>query len=135
MTGSNRRPYACKAYALPAELIVHKYVDITSRLAFLYPQRLDAHLSWSALPLLLPTAPRPCCSQRSTYIFTLHQSTFQPSVVVRPIVRQWFQKLYLILIGVIYNNPTLTGASSIATGREPPYAFGAQCPTRTPGRA
>ena len=31
MTGSNRRPYACKAYALPAELIVHKYVDsITS---------------------------------------------------------------------------------------------------------
>ena len=41
MTGLNRRPYPCKGYALPAELIVHKYVDITPRLAFRYPQRLD----------------------------------------------------------------------------------------------
>ena len=51
MTGSNRRPYACKAYALPAELIVHNYVDITSRLAFRYPQRLDTfvlHIHGSA---------------------------------------------------------------------------------------
>ena len=41
MQGTILRPYACKAYALPAELIVHNYVDITSRLAFRYPQRLD----------------------------------------------------------------------------------------------
>ena len=42
MTGSNRRPHACKAYALPAELIVHKYIDSQAKLAFIYyPQRLD----------------------------------------------------------------------------------------------
>ena len=40
MTGSNRRPHACKAYALPAELIAHKEgfgEDLTSISGFLFP--------------------------------------------------------------------------------------------------
>ena len=103
MTGSNRRPLACKANALPAELIAHKYIDFktASVLSPIYPQRLDALKIELVCVATLYYPLQGRFLSLFIYVFTLHQSALQPSVAVRPIVRKWYIRIVYLIIGVI----------------------------------
>ena len=131
MTGSNRRPYACKAYALPAELIPHKNIDSQAKLAFLRLPSSPRHYLRShplgirqvGLRCHTTSTPRPFCFGLFIYVFTLHQPTLQPSVAASPRVGVVPESVKL-LIGVHYKcKPPLARASSFATGRGSPYYF------------
>ena len=56
------------------------------------------------------------------YVFTLHQTAFQPSKAVRPLCGSSSRTLKLLSVSY-YINSTLTSASSFTTGRGSPYYF------------
>ena len=123
MTGLNRRPYGCKPYALPAELIVHKFVDSTPSLPVLtYPQRLDTAISVglrcrSYQPHQGRTSPR-----FHLRIYPSPAHIKNRTLAVRPIVWEWYvgncKTSYRCRLYV--TSPSYQ-ASSFATGRGSPY--------------
>ena len=62
MTGSNRRPSACKADALPAELILHmhkSYFSLARKESYFSLARKESYFRWCEKTLVTPTGFEP----------------------------------------------------------------------------